>query len=98
MTTIHFDPEKMTYDASTATFTASEKDVKFDTAYKLVNPGTGRSGIFEFSHSAGPEFDPNTIYVYKGPKGGLMQLTLNIINDAKITEIRAAAYLEAKTQ
>lgn len=93
MTTILFDRTKHAYDAENFVFTMSEKDIPFATEYKVVNPKTGGSMEFTFSHSTGPEFDPKTRWVYKSPD---KTVTLEVCNDPKITEAAAAAYLTAK--
>lgn len=83
----------LTYDSPTRTFTGSEKDIPFATTYTITNSYTGNSKEFKFSHSTGPEFDPNTDYVYK-----CGDLTLIISNDEKITNKNAKNYLKAKMQ
>jgi len=94
MTTIIYDSKKHVYHKLQKLFSMSEKDVTFDTSYKVVNPKTNNSVVFNFTHSTGPEFDPETKYIYKSDDG----LTLEVCNDKKITAIRAQNYLEAKTR
>lgn len=92
MLTIHFDSEKHVYNKSQKLFVVSERDVSFDTSYKMINPKTNNSVEFDFSHSTGPEFDPKTKYVYKSKDG----LTLEVCNDTFISAIRKQHYLEHK--
>lgn len=94
MTIINFDSKKHYYDKEAKLFSVSERYVVFDTSYTLVNPGTGDSVIFDFSHSTGPEFEIDTKYIYKSENG----LTLEVCNDEQITTIRAKMYLDAKTR
>lgn len=54
MTTIILTPGKFTY--KDFLFVMSEKDIKFDTSYKIVNPKTGKKVNFNFSYSTGPDF------------------------------------------
>ena len=92
MTQILFDQRLHDYDPEIRTFSVSERDVKFDTEYEILNPRTGGTRAFRFSHSTGSEWDPETEWVYKSTDG----LTLRVVNDKNITRARAAAYLEAK--
>lgn len=92
MTNINFNSEKHHYNVETKTFTMSEKDVRFDTQYNIKNLKTGNSELFDFVHSTGPEFDPNTKWIYKSQTG----LTLEVCNDKEITEQLAKNYLEHK--
>lgn len=78
------------FDATEKIITVSERDVNFDTTYNVV--GKNESRVFEFDHSTGPEFDPNTIYIYKDKSG----YTLQVANDARITEQAAKMYLNRK--
>ena len=94
MVTIIYDSTKHYFDKFDNVFMMSEKDVQFDTSYKVVNPKTNGSKEFTFSHSTGPEFDPETRWVYKNVDG----FTLIVCNDKKITDKRAQMYLEAKTR
>ena len=94
MTTITFDSKKHVYHKLQKLFSMSERDVTFDTSYEIVNPKTGNSVVFNFTHSTGPEFDPETKYIYKSDDG----LTLEVVNDKHITKVRAQMYLEAKTR
>ncbi len=90
---ILFNPKKHTYEKNTKTFSVSEADVQFATEYRIINPKTQGEMEFTFSHSTGPEFDPNTKYVYKSG-----EYTLEVCNDKQITEHRAKLYLQAKTR
>jgi len=92
MTEITFDPTRHKFSNDTKTISISEKDVTFDTAYTVMNPKTGNSKRFDFTHSTGSEFDPNTKWIYKADNG----VTLEVCNDAVITEIRAKEYLKHK--
>jgi hypothetical protein len=90
---LDFVKAKLTYDKSTQTFSGSEKYIPFATSYNLRSP-KGGSKIFNFENSTGPEFDPNTKWIYKSNDG----YTLEICNDAAITQRNADAYLKGKTQ
>jgi hypothetical protein len=83
----------LTYNKTTRTFTGSEKDIQFASRYIILNPKTNKGVIFDFSHSTGPEFDPNTKYIYKSEDG----LILEVCNDDQITKRNAEKYLKAKT-
>lgn len=75
----------------------SESQLPFDTEYIITSPKTGVEKTFKFSHSTGPEFDPNTQWVYyagSSVSGDLF--TLIVHNEKEITENRAQAYLQAK--
>lgn len=72
----------------------SEKDVlKFDTAYNVLSPKSGKFKEFHFECSTGPEFDPKTEWVYKSAEG----FHFHICNDRAMTGQAASAYLKAKT-
>lgn len=96
MTTITLDTVPYTY--SNGVFNFSEKDVPFATQYKVVNPATGGSMIFEFKESTGPEFDPQTQWIYKNylGNGETGDLTLIVSNDPIITNRNANNYLTSK--
>jgi hypothetical protein len=94
MTTITFDAKKHTYNKETKVFRVSERDVKFDTTYSILNPRTNKEMKFEFTHSTGPEFDPETRWVYKGAEG----ITLEVCNDARMAQQAEQMYLDAKLQ
>ena len=83
---------KHAYNTDTKTFTMSEKNIPFATEYILRNPATGNSKEFKFTHSTGPEFDPNTKWIYKSDDG----ITLEVCNDPKITAILEEQYLKHK--
>lgn len=93
MVKIIYDSAKHDYNPIIKTFFISEKDVKFATTYELVNPKTKQSMVFDFTHATGPEFDPNTRWVYKTKDG---ELTLWVGNDAEVTKARGDAYKKAK--
>lgn len=74
------------------TFTMSERDVKFATSFKITNPKTGNSMLFNFQYSTGPEFDPNTRWVYISDTG----VKLELKNDPITTQIARENYLKYK--
>ncbi len=82
---------KLFYSASNKTFYGNEREISFATEYKIINNTTNQSKIFTFSYSTGPEFHPDTKYVYI-----CEDLRLVIANDKIITEQRAQAYLNHK--
>lgn len=69
----------------------SEKDVPFGTEYNVISP-TGGSRVFKFTESTGPEFDPNTRWMYKSDDG----IQLAVCNDPKMVKEAAESYLKAK--
>lgn len=79
------------YNKETKTFSVSEKDVPFATSYEVIGRKTGETKQFGFSHSTGPEFDPNTKWVYT-----CGDMILEVCNDAEMTEIAAQNYLKGK--
>jgi aryl-phospho-beta-D-glucosidase BglC (GH1 family) len=94
MTDIFIKRDGVVFDKATSTFHCSEKAVRFDTEYKVINTDTKNFMVFKFKHSTGPEFDPNTKWIYKNESG---EYTLSIANDAEITQLRADIYLAHKT-
>ena len=74
------------------TFYGSERDIRFDTSYEVKNVTTGKSEIFDFKQSTGPEFDPDTKWLYESKSG----IKLVIGNDPRITKASAKAYLDHK--
>ena len=92
MTEIKFDAKNVSYDKATKVFSMSEKHVRFDTSYSILNPKTGSRMEFKLDHSTGSEWEPTTKYVYTGQDG----VTLEVHNDPAITKIRAKAYLDHK--
>ena len=80
------------YDEDKRTFYISEKDVQFATEYTLISP-IGKKVTFKFTHSTGPEFDPNTSWIYISDD---KKYTLNVANDIAITAANAKAYLNGK--
>ncbi len=92
MTIVNFNPQKMSFDKETKTFTVSERDVAFATTYTIINPKTGNGQIFHFVESTGPEFDPLTEWLYASFEG----CVLRVVNDAKITKERASRYAIGK--
>lgn len=81
------------YDKETKVFSFSEKHVPFATTYEVLNPKTGNKVTFDLSHSTGPEFDPDTRWVYKNKSS---DVTVEVCNDATITKLRGDAYLDHK--
>ena len=80
-----------------------EKNLPFATQYEVYNSKKGTSEIFQFSHTTGSDWDPNTKSIYycelKGDfvKGLLpKKITLSIGNDPELTKKRAASYLHHK--
>jgi len=93
MALIKLEKGKYAYNKDTKTFTMSEKDIPFATTYKVVSPDTGGEMEFSFTHSTGPEFAPDTRWIYKSG-----EYTLEVCNDPEVTKQAAAAYLAAKTR
>jgi hypothetical protein len=83
----------LSYNKDNKTFYGSEKDIPFDTSYKVVNTDTNQSRLFEFTHSTGPEFDPKTQWVYKNSDSNIQ---LIISNDAEISRINGENYMKSK--
>lgn len=90
-TKIVFDRKCMVFEKNT--FVINERDTTFDTSYDVYNPPTGKYVTFQFSHSTGSEWDPNTIWVYKNTSHNL---ELHITQDKTITEMRSNNYLKHK--
>ena len=90
-TKIIFDKKCMVFKNNT--FVINERNTTFDTSYDVYNPTTGKYVTFQFSHSTGSEWDPNTIWVYKNTSHNLV---LHITQDKTITEMRANNYLNHK--
>lgn len=89
---IKISTELLKYNKETNTFVGSEKDIRFATQYNVFNPKTGISRMFDLVNSTGPEFDPNTKWVYKSKE----DVVLEICNDKEITARNAEMYLKAK--
>ena len=89
MTHIEFNTNHCKWTESLKLISISESLVKFDTLYRLWNPLTKTGRVFEFSHSTGPEFSPDTTWVYKSDDG----FTLEIVNDPELTSKRSKDYL-----
>ena len=83
---INIDLNKIPYtvDPITKVISVSEKHVPFATTYNVIST-TRIAKVFELSHSTGPEFDPNTKWVYIN--GGLI---LEICNDIEMTKLAAS--------
>jgi len=101
MKTIFISPNRekkikniLCFDKETNTFYGSEREIPFDSRYKVLNVSTNDSRIFEFVYSTGPEFDPKTQWIYKSEDG----VQLIISNDPEITKRNAKNYLNAKTR
>tara|TARA_B100001094_G_C17416058_1_gene432433 strand:+ start:66 stop:350 length:285 start_codon:yes stop_codon:yes gene_type:complete len=92
MTQIEFNKDHCKWTESLKLISISETLVKFDTSYRLWNPLTRTGKVFEFSHATGPEFNPDTRWIYKSDDG----FTLEIINDVELTSKRSKEYLNAK--
>lgn len=88
MITFNFDPHVHSYDKETKTFMVSERDVQFATEYTIVNPKTGGSMHFKFTHSTGPEFEVDTQFIYESSDG----ITLKLCNNAEMVKRAAASY------
>lgn len=87
------------FNQETKTITLSERDIPFATEYE-AHIKTDKEPMkvnFEFAHSTGPEFDPNTKWIYKS-KNCAPGMTLEVCNDKQMTERAAANYLAAKTR
>lgn len=80
-------------DNTNKTILVSEKDVPFDTSYEVVSSKTGKSKVFNFSHSTGPEFDPSTQWVYTTKGSNVLFV---VANDTQITKTRANNYVQSK--
>ena len=92
MTHIEFN-DTCSYTESLKLITVSEKHVtKFDSSYRIWNPITEHGKVFDFTHSTGPEFEPDTKYIYKSEDG----LTLEIVNDPTRCKERKQMYIDAK--
>ena len=80
------------FSKETSTVFISEKGVPFSTTYNVISPKTGVGKFFQFSHSTGPEFDPETCWIYKSEDG----VVLSVSNDDEMTKLAAEQYLRAK--
>jgi len=92
MININFDPKIVSYNKETKTFSINEKNVQFAIEYTATNPETGKSKLFVFTHSTGPEFDPSTKWIYRNNEG----LILEVCNDPTMVKIAAKSYYDAK--
>lgn len=72
----------------------SESSVPFATEYNVISPNTGVGKLFKFTHSTGPEFDPNTQWLYKSDDN----IQLAVCNDTQMVIKAAENYLRAKLQ
>jgi hypothetical protein len=89
--TIDLNKISFAYEADRKCFVVSEKDVRFATTYMLIST-SGAQKKFDFTHSTGSEWDPNTRYIYKSDN----DLLLEVCNDADMVKEAAKNYLEAK--
>ena len=90
---ITFNKTKHAYVDADKKFTMSEADVPgFATEYKILNSETDNGMIFKFTHSTGPEFDPETKWVYLSDEG----YTLEVCNDPKMAEAAKRSYIKGK--
>jgi hypothetical protein len=83
------------YSEGDRSFLFSERDIPFRTEYDVFNPKTGATEKFKFSHSTGPEFDPNTKWIYWNLENNIR---MEVSNDPEMTAIAAENYLQAKTR
>ena len=90
MTTIDLNKVPYSVDPITKVISVSEKHIHFATTYNVISK-TRTAKVFDFSHSTGPEFDPNTKWVYK-----CENFVLEVCNDKKMTAIAAENYLRSK--
>lgn len=93
MKTITLRDTNHTWNPLKSTITMGERDVPFDTSYRVINPKSGGSMDFEFSHSTGPEFNPQTKWIYYNSD---KTVVLEVGNDPEITKRALEAYLETK--
>jgi len=70
----------------------SERDVRFDTTYELFNEKTNKGMEFEFKHSTGSEYAPDTKWIYKSKEGFILE----VCNDARMVEQAKQSYLIGK--
>jgi hypothetical protein len=93
MTNLEFNADTFSYMGSIKLFTVSELDIpKFDTSYRLWNPITKHGKVFEFTHSTGGEFEPDTKFVYESEDG----IKLEVVNDPERTQDRKNLYVNTK--
>lgn len=88
---VSIQENKIKFNKETKVFKLDGSRVKFATQYILMNDETKESRAFNFSHSTGSEWDPNTIWVYKTQEESL---TLEVSN--YVPEGTKEAYLESK--
>lgn len=92
MTNVKLSNIEFKYSKEDKTFYISETQVPFDTTYILKSPTTNNEVEFTFTHSTGPEFDPDTRWIYKSDNG----LKLEVCNHKLLTQLNASIYLEGK--
>ena len=94
MTVVTFKTGLHLYNSTNKTFTMSEKDVpRFDTEYKILNIITDKGMDFKFDHTTGPEFEPDTKWVYLNSEG----YKLEVANDPKMVEEAKKKLSKSKT-
>ena len=92
MTRISIQNQKLIYNSKTKSFHGIDINFKFDTSYLIVNNKSNIEKKFEFTHSTGSEFDPNTNWVYESKDG----YKFIVSQDAELTKKRAEYYLNHK--
>ena len=93
MTKIYLKHIHWSYKNNTITI-CENATPRFDTEYLIISPNTGVGKEFKFTHSTGPEFDPNTKWIYKSEDN----ILLEVCNDPVMVKKAAAAYLKGKLQ
>lgn len=80
------------YSVTNDVIRVSETEVPFGTTYEVISPKTGVQKRFQFKHSTGAEFDPNTEWVYQSDDG----FEFRVCNESRMTKILGDAYLKHK--
>ena len=97
MRIIYITPGKtkpLVFDKKTNAFYGNEKDIPFSIVYQIINIISKNSEVFKLSYSTGPEFDPETKWIYKSTTS---EIQLVICNDFKITTRNEESYLRHKS-
>ena len=81
------------WNSAAKCFTADGDQLPFATSYRLINPASKKSMVFDFVKSTGSEWDADTLWVYKSDEG-IYFITSNG-SDANI-QTRADNYLKHK--
>jgi len=89
---LDFIKAKLTFDKVSKTFYGCDKNFQFATTYTIVNPKTGGRKKFDLVKQTGPEFDPNTKYIYKSED----DYTFEVSQNEQLTKERADSYLKHK--